>query len=158
VLLLGGVAHGQDDLQLGRPGVHVRIDDAPQPFYLGGRTVDDLPPLTDEELASPQLRRMFDALAGDPLGERWPDHARAGFPLHVRPRAIPSSTPHYGGYWVGGGLPVHGDDPFLDEGTFGWDYFGILFNKRIDLNWSHGRRHQGGAGSYKTDGPKLRHE
>ena len=28
----------------------------------------------------------------------------------------------------------------------------------LALNWGHGARDQGGAGAYKTDGPKLRHE
>ena len=69
--------------------------------------------------------------------------------------SIPSNTRHYGGYQVGGGLPVRGDGPMLDEGTFGWDYFGLTFPKRVALNWSHGARYQGGTGAYRTDGPRL---
>jgi hypothetical protein len=73
--------------------------------------------------------------------------------------AIPSNKCRYGGYDVGGGLPVRGEErSAFHEGTWGWDYFGILFPKKIALNWGHGLRHQGGAGAYKTDGPKLRHE
>jgi hypothetical protein len=56
---------------------------------------------------------------------------------------------------VGGGAPTLGSSPYLDEGTFGWDYFGITFRKRVALNWTHGR-HQGGAGAYQTDGPRLK--
>ncbi len=113
------------------------------------------PPLSDAELGTAQQQALLLALAGDPYGHRGADHCRAGCAMLVRPPAICSNTRHYGGYWVGGGLPHKGDAPGLQEGTFGWDYFGILFNKRIALNWSHGERHQGGPGAYKTDGPKL---
>jgi hypothetical protein len=126
------------------------------PFHIGGRTKDDLPRLEDDELGTPQQQALLDALYGDPYSHRAADHARAGCSMLIRQHAIPSNTQHYGGYWVGGGLPVFGDARELHEGTFGWDYFGILFNKRIDLNFSHGRRYQGGTGAYKPDGP--RHE
>jgi hypothetical protein len=126
------------------------------PFYLGGRTIDDLAQLTDEELGTPQQLALLHALAGDPIGQRATDHERAGCAMLVRKRAIPSNTYYYGGYWVGGGgLPLFGDDPAIHEGTFGWDYFGMTFTKRAALNWSHGRRYQGGTGAYKTDGPRL---
>jgi len=111
--------------------------------------------LTDEELGTPQQQALLTALAGDAYGHRDCDHWRAGYAMDVRRHALPSNTRHYGGYWVGGGLPIKGDGPFLNEGTFGWDYFGILFTKRVDLNWSHGRHYQGGIGAYKTDGPRL---
>jgi hypothetical protein len=125
------------------------------PFHLGGRTADDLPTLTDEELATPQQLALLNALGGDAYGHRHADHYRAGCSMLIRKRAIPSNTHRYGAYWVGGGLPVHGDDPTFEEGTFGWDYFGCLYHRRVVLNWSHGRRYQGGMGAYKTDGPKL---
>jgi len=125
------------------------------PFYLGGRTIEDLPPLTDDELATGQQRALLEALAGDPYGHRACEHERAGCAMLVRKRAIPSNTRHYGGYWVGGGLPIKGEGPALNEGTFGWDYFGMTFNKRVALNWSHGRHYQGRTGAYRTDGPRL---
>lgn len=128
------------------------------PFHLGGRAIGDLPPLTDEELSSPQQQALLHALGGNPHGQRAADFCRAGHPALVRRHAIPSNNCRYGGYWIGGGKPVLGDRPTFDEGTFGWDYLGILFNKRIALNWSHGRHYQGGAGAYQTDGPKLRRE
>jgi hypothetical protein len=128
---------------------------AEEPFYLGQRTSDDLPPLTDEESGSSKQQALLLALAGDPLGHRGGDHARAGCATNIRRVAIPSNTSHYGGYLVGGGLPIKGDGPFLDEGTFGWDYFGMTIPKRIALNWSHGRRYQGGTGAYRTDGPRV---
>jgi hypothetical protein len=125
------------------------------PFYLGGRAIDDLPALTDEELGSSQQQGLLAALTGDAYGPRAADHEQAGCAMLIRNRAIPTNTRFYGGYWVGGGLPVKGDGPFTNEGTFGWDYFGMTFNKRIALNWSHGRWYQGGTGAYKTDGPRL---
>ena len=86
--------------------------------------------------------------------------ARAACPPRcVRLPTTPSNTRRYCGYYVGGGLPVHGEGRHLDrDGTWGWDYGGLLLSKRISLNWSHGQRTQGGTGAYKTDGPKLRHE
>jgi hypothetical protein len=81
---------------------------------------------------------------------------RAGHPECISGLAIPSNTHHYGGYYVGGGLPIRGEAPCsAHEGTWGWDYCGLLFPKRIALNWGHGLRQQGGTGAYKTDGPKL---
>jgi hypothetical protein len=118
----------------------------------------EVPPLTDEELATPQQQALLMALGGDPYSHRAADHCRAGHAFFIRPGAIPSNTPHYGGYWVGGGKAIRGDHPALDDGTFGWDYFGVLFTKRVALHWSHGRLHQGGTGAYKTDSPKVRHE
>jgi hypothetical protein len=131
----------------------VMADDPP--FYLGGRAIDDLPALTDEELASSQQQGLLAALNGDAYGPRAADHEQAGCAMLIRSQAIPTNTRFYGGYQVGGGLPFTGDGPFTNEGTFGWDYFGIAFNKRIALYWSHGRRYQGGTGAYKTDGPRI---
>jgi len=124
------------------------------PFHLGHRAMDDLPQLSDDELGTAQQQALLNAMYGDYYTYRASDHACAGCAGLIRKYAIPSNTPHYGSYWVGGGLPIFGDDPLLHEGTFGWDYYGILFTKRIDLNFSHGRRYQGGFGAYKTDGPR----
>ena len=87
------------------------------------------------------------------------DGCRECSPRCVRRPTTPSNTPRYCGYYVGGGLPVHGEGRHIDrDGTWGWDYGGLLQLKRISLNWSHGQRTQGGTGAYKSDGPKLRHE
>jgi hypothetical protein len=84
---------------------------------------------------------------------------RAGHPETISQFAVPSNRCHYNGYYVGGGLPVFGEERcVVHEGTWGWDYCGTLFPKRIALLWSHGKRPQGGTGAYKTDGPRLRHE
>jgi hypothetical protein len=85
---------------------------------------------------------------------------RAGDPQCVSPLAVPSESPHGVGYFVGGGARVKGwvgEERRPNEGTWGTDYSGILLHKKIDLRWSHGRRYQGGVGSYKTDGPRLIH-
>jgi hypothetical protein len=79
-------------------------------------------------------------------------HARAGCPLCLSLFAIPSNTRFYRGYYVGGGNVFRGDLRQCNEGTWGWDYGGILVPKRVALNWSHGRRYQGGTGAYRTAG------
>ena len=70
--------------------------------------------------------------------------------------ALPSDTGQYRGYHVGGGAgnPRKAEPRRADEGTWGWDYQGLL-PRRIILGWWHGRRVQGGTGAYKTDGPRL---
>ena len=85
------------------------------------------------------------------------DHARAGYPLAVRWWAMPSDTGAYVGYPVGGGNPFYrrADAPYREEGTFGWDYQGWLFPRRVILGWWHGR-YQGGTGAYQTDGRRFR--
>jgi hypothetical protein len=52
--------------------------------------------------------------------------------------ARPSDTGHYVGYSVGGGRLWHGDPPAPDEGTWGWDYGGLLLHPHIRLLWSRG--------------------
>jgi hypothetical protein len=83
-------------------------------------------------------------------------HCRAGWPECIRVRAIPSNNDHYCGYYVGGGAAIFGTGRYIDEGTWGWDYFGITRRKRVALNWWHGK-YQGGVGQYETDGPKVLH-
>jgi len=131
---------------------HTGADDPP--FHLGQRTGDDLPVLTDVEMGTQRQQALLQAIGGDPYGHRDGDFGRAGCPMNVRRFAIPSNTRYYGGYQVGGGAALGGEGPTLEEGVFGWDYFGILFTKRIALNWSHGARYQGGTGAYRTDGPR----
>ena len=122
----------------------------PQPLHS-----QDLPALTEEELGTAQQQALLMALAGEAYNHRAADKCQAGCAMLIRQHVIPSNTRNYSGYWVGGGLPIKGERPHLQEGTFGWDYFGGCFKRRVVLNWSHGRRYQGGMGAYKTDGPKL---
>ncbi len=92
--------------------------------------------------------------------ERYDRHACAGWPQCLSRWARPSYPPladHESGCYVGGGAPFHGDGRCAHEGTWGWDYHGRLFTKRIWLGWHHGRRDQGGTGAYRTDGPHLLH-
>ena len=74
-----------------------------------------------------------------------------GHPWSLRNRTAPSDNGHYDGYVIGGGTGAHGDGPCRHEGTWGWDYTGV--GSRVRLNWSHGRRYQGGYGTYATEGP-----
>ena len=39
-----------------------------------------------------------------------------------------------------------------EDGTWGRDYQGHLIPRHVGLGWSHGRRYQGGTGSYDPDG------
>jgi hypothetical protein len=84
-------------------------------------------------------------------------YERAGNPQDVACRARPSDSSAFSGYYVGGGAPFHGEPRYVNEGTWGWDYFGLSFQRRVQLNWWHGVRNQGGPGAYKTDGPRLIH-
>jgi hypothetical protein len=94
--------------------------------------------------------------AGEPcqVHDRVQTHCRAGCPLWISRLAAPSNTRNNFGYYVGGGAAWrHGEPRYLNEGTWGWDYNGILFPKRVALGWSHGARYQGGTGAYRTAGP-----
>jgi hypothetical protein len=81
-----------------------------------------------------------------------PEHTlqRAGNPQRVAWYAVPTDTDSYIGYYVGGGAPCRGESRSVNEGTWGWDYQGWLFPRRVALGWWHGRRYQGGSGHYRT--------
>jgi len=82
----------------------------------------------------------------DPCAEQ-----RAGHPQQVKALAAPSNTRHYGGYYVGGGNAfLAGRERTPEQGTWGWDYGGLLKNNWVRLGWNCGNRPQGGVGSYKT--------
>ena len=94
--------------------------------------------------------------AGADPADSWDNQRRAGFPQEVSRFARPSDTGRYIGYTVGGGAGRRkGDAPLQLEGTWGWDYSGGLFQRRVIPGWWHGRRYQGGSGAYGTDGPKV---
>jgi hypothetical protein len=114
------------------------------------------PPAELHELSAEQAAAINFAYGGM-LDYRYDDHCRAGFAQSLRPHAIPSRTRFYGGYYVGGGVPVFGEGRYPDEGTFGWDFLGIV-PKRVALHWTHGKREQGHGGTYETDGPKRHHK
>ena len=82
------------------------------------------------------------------------DDDRAGNPRCLANHLQPSDAGDSYGYYVGGG-GGHGSGPRCrEEGTYGWDYTGIHFPRRVLLGWNHGRRTQGGTGYYHTDGPR----
>lgn len=81
---------------------------------------------------------------------------RAGHPEQLSPLAWPSETRAYTGYYVGGGTPCLGCIPGPQDGTWGWDYQGWLWPRKVFLRWWP--RYQGGMGAYKTDGPHIRKE
>lgn len=112
-------------------------------------------PQEKHELSAEQVAAINFAYGGGAYDYRVQDHVRAGLSQSVRTHAIPSNTRHYGGYYVGGSTAYFGEGRRPDEGTFGWDYAGLILPIRNALNWTHGRRYQDGGGTYKTDGPKL---
>jgi len=113
------------------------------------------------------MQRKFTALAAlalvaaSPIANADPpdDQNRAGLPQEISRFAKPSDTGRYSGGMVGGGSVRlrKADGPLPDEGTWGWDYTGGIFRRRVFLNWWHGRRYQGRTGAYQTDGPHLLH-
>jgi hypothetical protein len=145
--------------------VTVLVTDEVSRVTLAGRSpYDDAPeyalhshpalPAQRDELHPAQAAWINAAYFGEPY--RTQAHCLAGWPDGVRPHAIWSNDDHYCGYYVGGGAAMFGTGRYLDEGTWGWDYFGVTRRKRVALNWWHGK-YQGGAGQYQTDGPKVLH-
>lgn len=77
---------------------------------------------------------------------------RAGCPDDVAWYARFSNGCDYGGYYIGGGGLVFGEPRCGKDGTWGWDYFGKKFRRRVDLEWLHGiRTLKDREGSYETD-------
>ena len=100
---------------------------------------------------------VLGALAGLARAGSCEDGCRhVGHPEEISCLAVPSDTGHYFGYYVGGGAPCLGEPRCVWEGTWGWDYSGLLVPKRVALGWFHGRRYQGGIGSYSQVGTKCR--
>ena len=80
---------------------------------------------------------------------------RAGLPNCISRFAKSSTDANHQVGYVGGGTLFGGSCRRIDEGTFGMDYAGLWYSRKIWLKWSHGERHQGGAGRYETEGPRL---
>src|SRR5438128_7741215 len=55
-----------------------------------------------------------------------PAGCRANCPPQVACYAVPSNTRLYCGYRVGGGCLCHGDCASPTDGTWGWDYRGLI--------------------------------
>ena len=79
-------------------------------------------------------------------------HQSAGFPLCLAAHDSPSNTPHYVGYYVGGGSGSrhHGEPRTPIEGTWGWDYSGVV-PRRVNLLWLHHRHGPDVPWLYRTD-------
>ena len=80
---------------------------------------------------------------------------RAGNPQRFSFLARCPDDRNYTGYYVGGGAAfkgsgsLGGEEPYAQEGTWGWDY--APWYSRVKLGWFHGRRYQGGEGQYNPD-------
>ncbi len=84
-----------------------------------------------------------------------PDYIRSGWPRCIGTLARPDICRDYSLGYVGGSAHWFGEPRTCQEGTVGLDYQGWFFARRTWLQWTHGRRYQGGDGKYATDGPKL---
>jgi hypothetical protein len=92
------------------------------------------------------------ALAGDEPAPPCPAPAR---PLPgVACWAVPSDTGRYVGYSVGGGCLVRGAEPGPDQGTWGWDYGGLLIHPHIRLLWCY-CAHRRDVPAYRTTGTNV---
>jgi hypothetical protein len=122
----------------------------------GASRADDAQPQPHHHL---QLHRHNDSGTPPPGKPRSIPHSdhRAGNPRYLAGHLEPSVTAGGIGSYVGGGVCLGAGDPRRrDEGTWGWDETGShRFRRRGILGWSHGRRYQGGTGSYVTVGPQL---
>jgi hypothetical protein len=81
-----------------------------------------------------------------------PRHCRPTYELPIAPWARPDDGCTYGGYYVGGGCPFKGEPRYALEGTWGWDYFGCWFQRRVNLAWCL-CRYQDGTGAYRSEPP-----
>ncbi len=83
---------------------------------------------------------------------------RAGYPQSIACWAVPSDTGAYCGYPVGGGCSCHHfgrlPNPQCD-GTWGWDYCGRCFARKVFLLWWCNPHEQGGRGQYQPEGPNF---
>lgn len=88
---------------------------------------------------------------------------RAGLPWMPGVFATTGKDPQHSVGYVGGSTPfkgphsgaLQGECRRESEGTFGYDYTGLVFKRNTWLLWTHGRREQGGFGRYETDGPRI---
>ena len=81
-------------------------------------------------------------------------HESAGYPLCMSPHAAPTNTEKFCGHYVGGGgggFCHQSDERCRNEGTWGWDYVGGHWPRKVFLGWNHGRLYQGGTDYYRTD-------
>jgi len=80
---------------------------------------------------------------------------RSGHSSSIAPWARPSGSRHYSGGFLGGGAARRGEGRSEIQGTWGWDFHGLMGGKKIWLGWFNGRKDQGGRGAYKTEGPRI---
>ena len=80
---------------------------------------------------------------------------RSGHASSIAPWAQPAVRRHYSGGFLGGGAARRGEDRNQIQGTWGWDFHGLLPRQNTWLGWWNGRREQGGRGAYKTEGRRL---
>jgi hypothetical protein len=105
----------------------------------------------------PKHPRPGDINEGDCPSKRYrtDDRLRSGDPYCVYKWAVPSITPKYSAWYVGGGAALKGRGRKASEGTWGLDYDGLFGHARTWMNYTCGKK-QGGEGAYETDHVPLK--
>ena len=105
----------------------------------------------------PKHPRPGDINEGDCPSKRYrtDDRLRSGDPYCVYKWAVPSITPKYSAWYVGGGAAFKGRGRKATEGTWGLDYDGLFGHARTWMNYTCGKK-QGGEGAYETDHVPLK--
>jgi len=114
-------------------------------------SIADEPPVDDWSAAINEL--PCDSLYAPPTID---DERRAGYPHELSRLARFENRCTYTGYYVGGGEKSNSNCRSIDDGTWGWDYFGRCYHRLVRLDFGHPSRYQGGEGQYQPDGPKCR--
>src|SRR5262245_44823162 len=115
--LAGCLAAGRADAQE-MPGRPLPGRPAPTPPPAAARADDKKPAEPKPEYALPEKVT--------PTPCCWPHYRQFRIP-GVHKCAVPTNTPSYIGYYVGGGGVCFGHPPCHDQGTWGWDYSGCCF-------------------------------
>lgn len=165
-LVIGVASLGVPGARADQPGASVRISDTPR------RTIRDATPDPRNNFSESTDIGEFpesieDAATSRPapdapmpvvdsstaLGPTTTMPVLPDRPLMATSRmARPPRDDRYVGYYVGGSRALRGESrDTITEGTWGWDYSGILFPKRVALSWSHRTGKQGPHGTYATE-------
>ncbi|MDZ4852152.1 MAG: hypothetical protein SGI77_22925 [Pirellulaceae bacterium] len=115
------------------------------------------PPVSQDHPAEPILVRGIEVPRGPKCGRYAEDGCeRSGWPDCIGRFAKCSVTSDHSVGYVGGSTVFFWGEPRkTHEGTFGLDYSGHWFSRKVWLLWSHGHKEQGGAGAYASDGPRI---
>jgi hypothetical protein len=102
----------------------------------------------------PLIVALLIVLGAPRFGDAQEPCDRSGYQGRVAWFAVPSNSKGYAGYSLGGSKAIRGSEPRSEEGTWGWDYRGII-PSRVMLRWNRGEYHEGSGGTYRVDGKPV---